>query len=122
MARLPRAKAALLLLVVATAAIWVAMPKSGSNLENFRKIREGMTKEEVTVLMGIVPGEYLADFPNKTIDYKRWGEQGPKFAEWGLEDCWILVWLDENGRVTGAECESLRRVSFLDRLRVLFGM
>jgi hypothetical protein len=108
--------------------VWIVIPKPGINRLNFHKIQIGMTVDEVTALMGHPPGLYADPRSiHLTGRAEGWGQVGSGLKSWGAsESGFIMVHLDENNHVCGAQFYSVQDDSFLGRLlgplRGLFGL
>ncbi len=106
--------------------IWIAVPQPGINRQNFHKIQMGMTVDEVTALMGHPPGNYAG--PTSFITMTSQGESigntaKPASQAWMSDSGCIMVVLDENDCVTGANFISVQDTSnsFVARLHKLLG-
>jgi hypothetical protein len=88
-----------------------------------------MTRQEVEAVVGVAPGDYAGRRVKIIHDEVRdgvrvGGQVGPSdhYQEWVGEEIAILVWLDDEGRVSRKECVPTSHVmprapSLLDRLR-----
>jgi hypothetical protein len=79
-------------------------PRHRINMENFQRIKEGMTKAEVESLFGVPAGNY-DDGPNDFFDQRpekerqaAWADNGGAPTDWGSNGFIAHVWFDENDK------------------------
>ena len=112
--------------LVALGIVWLLEFRSGITKSNYRRIREGMTLQEVQSLLGGPPGNY-SRFPEKeaglwTIDPDRPDLNREFFIGrevWIGNELAVAVWFDEQERVHKKEMYEMPQGDWLQRLRDL---
>jgi hypothetical protein len=86
--------AAIVVLTVVASPAWLAWPHTAITRQNAGRIRRGMTRQEVEVILGGPPREEGGHYPV-------FGTAGLPWEEWATPDIVIFVTFDDNGRVAG---------------------
>ena len=112
--------------LVALGIVWLLEFRSGITKSNYRRIREGMTLQEVETVLGGPPGNY-SRFPDKeaglwTIDADRPDLNREFFIGrevWVGNELAVAVWFNDEERVQKKEVNQMPKRDLLQRLRDL---
>ncbi|HEV3260877.1 MAG TPA: hypothetical protein VG013_28755 [Gemmataceae bacterium] len=96
-------------------------PKTPITMANAKKIREGMTQEEVAAIIG-PPGDYTTG--PCVVNLHGTSVPGTRFENWTSDEAHIFIGFDKRGRVAGWNFWPVGRYtpSFCDRARHLLGL
>lgn len=106
------------------AAIWLVATWKVLKVENFAKIRYGMSQQQVEELLGGPPGEYGRNTGDVWMSTEGYITPGETEKRWWDDENRLEVFFDNNGRVTRKhKRESYHRykVTFWDRVKILIG-
>jgi hypothetical protein len=80
--------------------VWLTLPGPRISQTSFEQIRPGMTRAEVEAVLGVSAGNYTGG----RVKIVHGVPPDDGYAEWVGEDVAVLVWLDDEGRVSRKEC------------------
>jgi hypothetical protein len=111
---------------------WFTLPEPRINQQSFEQIQVGMTVGEVVALFRVPPGNYTdgrAKILHEEVrdGIRQGGLEGSsdQYKEWVGQETAILVWLDDEGKVSRKEWIPMSHLtgsnaSFFDKLRRWF--
>src|SRR5262249_44853555 len=99
--------------------VWITFPPTGVNWENYERIHQGMTRQQLEAILGCPPGNYRSR-PYKVVTDDKgsiilgkmtvhvgYGDRTLyRNLNWDTDDASISVYLDERGRVVFADFSS----------------
>jgi hypothetical protein len=94
---------ALMLLGGAGVAVWLRAPRHHITAENVKRIKEGMTQQEVEAIVGAPAGNYAAGRSFAVYlagpSAPRWGQRWESTKDRGLGDLHAAEWLGDEAAV-----------------------